>query len=76
MPIVDKSSLVLMANNEIVLDLLESGRVERAKHVVGLADLGGEGVRRQGGQPRRRRRLEVGQERQAAPRADRRLQQR
>ena len=31
-----------------------------------LADLGGEGVRRQGGQPRRRRGLEVGQERQGA----------
>jgi formylmethanofuran dehydrogenase subunit A len=34
-PIVDKSSLVLMANNEIVLDLLEAGEVERARHVVG-----------------------------------------
>ena len=34
-PIVDKSCLVLMANNEIVLDLLEAGEVERAKHVVG-----------------------------------------
>ncbi|HEY7450503.1 MAG TPA: formylmethanofuran dehydrogenase subunit A [Vicinamibacterales bacterium] len=33
-PIVDKSCLVLMANNEIVLDLLEAGEVERAKHVV------------------------------------------
>lgn len=33
-PILDKSSLVLMANNEIVLDLLEAGEVERAKHVV------------------------------------------
>ena len=33
-PIVDKSSLLLMANNEIVLDLLETGEVERAKHVV------------------------------------------
>ena len=33
-PIVDKSSLVLMANNEIVLDLLEAGEVERAKDVV------------------------------------------
>src|SRR6202047_3726145 len=32
-PIVDKSSLVLMANNEIVLDLLETGEVERARHV-------------------------------------------
>ena len=34
-PIVDKSCLVLMANNEIVLDLLEAGEFERAKHVVG-----------------------------------------
>jgi formylmethanofuran dehydrogenase subunit A len=33
-PIVDKSSLVLMANNEIMLDLLEAGEVERARHVV------------------------------------------
>lgn len=33
-PILDKSSLVLMANNEIVLDLLEAGEAERAKHVV------------------------------------------
>ena len=33
-PILDKSSLVLMANNEIVLDLLEAGEVERAKQVV------------------------------------------
>ncbi len=34
-PIVDKSTLLLMANNEFVLDLLEVGEVERAKHVVG-----------------------------------------
>src|SRR5438105_7301661 len=33
-PIVDKTSLVLMANNEFVLDLLEAGEAERAKHVV------------------------------------------
>jgi formylmethanofuran dehydrogenase subunit A len=33
-PIVDKACCLLMANNEIVLDLLESGEVERAKHVV------------------------------------------
>src|SRR5216684_6434012 len=33
-PIVDKACLVLMANNEIVLDLLEAGEVERAKDVV------------------------------------------
>ncbi len=33
-PIVDKTSLVLMANNEFILDLLEAGEIERAKHVV------------------------------------------
>ena len=33
-PIVDKSSLVLMANNEIFLDLLEEGETERAKQVI------------------------------------------
>jgi len=33
-PIVDKSCCVLMANNEILLDLLEQGEVERARDVV------------------------------------------
>ena len=33
-PIVDKSSLTLMANNEIMLDQLEKGEYERAKQVV------------------------------------------
>jgi formylmethanofuran dehydrogenase subunit A len=33
-PIVDKTTLVLMGNNEFVLDLLEAGEVERARHVV------------------------------------------
>jgi formylmethanofuran dehydrogenase subunit A len=33
-PIVDKSALLLMANNEVVLDLLEAGEAERARHVV------------------------------------------
>jgi len=33
-PIVDKACNLLMANNEIVLDLLEVGDFERAKHVV------------------------------------------
>src|SRR5438874_8728820 len=33
-PIVDKSCCVLMANNEIVLDLLEAGEIERAKDIV------------------------------------------
>jgi formylmethanofuran dehydrogenase subunit A len=33
-PIVDKGCCLLMANNELVLDLLEAGDVERARHVV------------------------------------------
>jgi formylmethanofuran dehydrogenase subunit A len=33
-PIVDKACCLLMANNEIVLDLLEAGEIERAQHVV------------------------------------------
>lgn len=33
-PILDKTSLVLMANNEIMLDQLEAGDYERAKDVV------------------------------------------
>jgi len=33
-PIVDKACLLLMANNELVLDLLEKGEVEQAKQVV------------------------------------------
>src|SRR5262249_50530459 len=33
-PIVDKACFLLMANNEIVLDLLEAGEVDRAKQVV------------------------------------------
>src|SRR5881392_3855741 len=33
-PIVDKACCVLMANNEIMMDLLEADDVERAKHVV------------------------------------------
>jgi formylmethanofuran dehydrogenase subunit A len=33
-PIVDKGCCLLMANNELVLDLLEAGEVDRAKEVV------------------------------------------
>ncbi|MGB7345004.1 MAG: formylmethanofuran dehydrogenase subunit A [Pirellulaceae bacterium] len=33
-PIVDKSSLVLMANNEILLDLIEKGEYQRAKQIL------------------------------------------
>ncbi len=33
-PIVDKSCCVLMANNEILLDLIEAGELERARHVA------------------------------------------
>ena len=65
-PIVDKACLLLMANNEIVLDLLEAGDLERAQEVVAWLDLGGQDVWRQGGQSRRRRRLEMGQGRQGA----------
>ena len=34
-PIVDKSTLLLMANNELMIDLLEAGEFERAKSLVG-----------------------------------------
>ena len=33
-PIVDRSCCVLLANNEILLDLIEAGELERARHVV------------------------------------------
>ncbi len=33
-PIVDKSCCVLMANNEILIDQIEAGELERARHVV------------------------------------------
>lgn len=33
-PIIDKTCCVLMANNEIILDLLENDEYERAKHVA------------------------------------------
>ena len=33
-PIVDKACCVLMANNEILLDLIEAGEIERATHVA------------------------------------------
>jgi formylmethanofuran dehydrogenase subunit A len=33
-PIVDKGCLLLMANNEILMDLLAAGETERARHVV------------------------------------------
>ncbi|MCS7045355.1 MAG: formylmethanofuran dehydrogenase subunit A, partial [Gemmataceae bacterium] len=33
-PIVDKSTCVLMANNEILLDLIEAGELEQARHVT------------------------------------------
>jgi formylmethanofuran dehydrogenase subunit A len=33
-PILDKACLLLMANNELVMDLLEAGETERAGHVV------------------------------------------
>ena len=61
-PIVDKSCLVLMANNEIVLDLLEAGEVERANPGRRLADLRCKSLWGQGRQPWRGRRVEVGGE--------------
>jgi formylmethanofuran dehydrogenase subunit A len=33
-PIVDKTCCVLLANNEILLDLIEAGELERARHVA------------------------------------------
>jgi formylmethanofuran dehydrogenase subunit A len=33
-PIIDKSCCVLMANNEILLDLIQAGELERARHVT------------------------------------------
>lgn len=33
-PIVDKSCCVLLANNEMLLDLIEAGELERARHVA------------------------------------------
>jgi len=33
-PIVDKSALVLLANNEILLDQFEAGELERARHIT------------------------------------------
>lgn len=42
-PILDKSMCLLMANNEIVLDLLEAGELERAKQVVAWLIHAGQG---------------------------------
>jgi formylmethanofuran dehydrogenase subunit A len=42
-PILDKSMCLLMANNEIVLDLLEAGELERAKQVVAWLIRAGQG---------------------------------
>src|SRR5260370_37576888 len=51
-PIIDKTSLVLMANNEFVLDLLQAGEAERAKHVVPWLLGGGKGYGGKAGEPR------------------------
>ena len=54
----------------------DRGRRARARQARRrLEHLGGQGLRRQGGQPRRRGGVEVGQGRQVPARADRRLQQ-
>ena len=54
-PIVDKCSMVLMANNEILVDLLEAGEYERARALSRLADLGLQSLRHQGRESGRRR---------------------
>ena len=74
-PIVDKSSLTLMANNEIMLDQLEKGEYERAKQVVAWYLWAAKSYGIKAVNPGRRRGLEMGQGRQAAHLAHRRLQQ-
>ncbi len=51
-PIVDKSLLVLMANNEILLELLENGRTRSGQAGRGLVPGGRKSLRRQSGQSR------------------------
>ena len=63
-----------MANNEIVLDLMEAGEVERAKHVVAWLIWRSQSVRREGSQSWRRGGLEMGEGRKQAQLAGRRLQ--
>ena len=64
-PIVDKSSLVLMAQQRDRAGPARGGRGRAGEARRRLADLGGQGLRREGGQPGRRRRVEVGEEREA-----------
>ena len=54
----DKTSLVLMANNEIMLDQLKAGDYERAGCCRGTSTL--QDLRRQSGQPGRCRSMEMG----------------
>ena len=59
-PILDKACLLLMANNELVMDLLEAGETERAGHVVAWLIWGREDLRGEGRQPRGRGRWKWG----------------
>ncbi len=68
-PIVDKGCCVLMANNEIVLDLLEAGETRASEGCRRLADLGSQGLRGEGGQSRRGHGVEMGKRRQGHVRA-------
>jgi formylmethanofuran dehydrogenase subunit A len=65
-PLLDKACLLLMANNEIVMDLLETGETERAGHVVAWLIWAAKTYGIKAVNPGRRGRLEVGQERQGA----------
>ena len=74
-PIVDKACCVLMANNEILLDLIEAGELERARHVAAWQIWAAKAYGVKAVNPGGVDGLEVGQGRQEPPRADRRLQQ-
>ena len=74
-PIVDKSTLLLMANNEMMLDLLEAGEYERAKSLVGWMLWSAKTYGIKAVNPGRCRGVEVGEERQPPSRAHRRLQE-
>ena len=60
-PVIDKGFLVLMGNNHYVMDRIRDGEPERLRDVRRLAPGRDQGLRRQGGQPRRRRDVEAGQ---------------
>ena len=70
-----RRACVLMANNEIVLDLLEAGELERAKHVVAWLIWAAKAYGVKAVNPGGVAGLEVGQGRQGPVRAGGRLQQ-